>query len=98
MRATKVLLLGLGRFGGGTATVRYLAGLGYRVRVADHAEPATLRDSVAALADLPRLEFCLGRNDDFLLDGVDLVVCNPAIPQKHRLLIRATAEGILLVG
>jgi UDP-N-acetylmuramoylalanine--D-glutamate ligase len=94
MRTTKVLLLGLGRFGGGTATVRYLAGLGYRIRVADQAEPETLRESVASLADLPRLEFCLGRNDDFLIDGVDLVVCNPAIPSKHRLLTRAAAEGI----
>jgi UDP-N-acetylmuramoylalanine--D-glutamate ligase len=94
MRATKVLILGLGRFGGGTATVRYLASMGYRVRVADHADPRTLRESVAALANLPRLEFCLGRDDDFLLDGVDLVVCNPAIPPKHRLLARATTMGI----
>ena len=78
MRSETALVLGLGRFGGGAAAVRHLVDQGYRVRVADSAQPETLADSVRSLQHVPRVEFCLGRADAGLLDGIDLVVCNDA--------------------
>ena len=59
-----VLLLGLGRFGGGEAAARYLLDEGAHVRICDRSGAATLHDSVDRLAesgDSSRLEWCLGQ-------------------------------------
>jgi UDP-N-acetylmuramoylalanine--D-glutamate ligase len=63
------------------------------VRVADRADAGSLAASVAALADLG-IEWCLSREDERLLDGVERVVVNPAIPDEHPLLAAARARGI----
>jgi UDP-N-acetylmuramoylalanine--D-glutamate ligase len=89
----RALVLGLGRFGGGREAARFLSRHGVRVRVADKAPVDSLRESVAALADAPGVELCLGREDLALLDDVDLVVANPAIPDHHPLLDAARHRG-----
>ncbi|MEE2887392.1 MAG: UDP-N-acetylmuramoyl-L-alanine--D-glutamate ligase [Planctomycetota bacterium] len=92
MSRRQALVLGLGRFGGGVASVRHLVRLGYRVRVTDRATAADLQDSVATLAAEPELEehleWRLGEpgDDTSLLDGIELLVCNPGIPSQHPLL------------
>ncbi len=88
------LVLGLGRFGGGLEACRALLRAGERVRVADRAPAAQLRDSVAALGDHRDLELCLGREDQRLLDGVDRLVINPAIRDDHPLLRAAAARDL----
>lgn len=100
MRRRRALVLGLGRFGGGVASVRYLGRLGYRVRVCDSANAEALRASVANLVANPslaeRLEWRLGEpgDDPRLLEGVDLLVCNPGVPNHHPLLEYARLGGV----
>ena len=90
----RALVLGLGRFGGGREAARFLARRGYVVRIADRDDDRALAESTAALRDLERVEWCLGREDDGLLDHVDLVVVNPAVPSDHPLVAGAAERGI----
>ena len=96
MPARRALVLGLGRFGGGLASVRHLRKLGYRVRICDRATADELRDAVLALAEEPELEWRLGESgeDPGLLSGVDLLVCNPGVPNEHPLLACARRSRI----
>lgn len=82
MRGVRVAVWGLGRQGGGVGVTRWLAGQGARVAVVDRASPATLSESLAAIADLP-VELCLGREDEAVLLSQELVIINPAIDPKH---------------
>ncbi|HLQ36981.1 MAG TPA: UDP-N-acetylmuramoyl-L-alanine--D-glutamate ligase [Planctomycetota bacterium] len=89
----RALVLGLGRFGGGLAAVRFLRQRGLAVRIADKSAGSDLQQSRAALADLD-LDWQLGREDRELLAGVDLIVVNPAVPDEHPLLAAASAAGV----
>ena len=74
----RVLILGLGRFGGGVAVTRWTAKQGAQVTVADQSAPESLAESVATLADCDiAYRFGAHRAED--LDGVELVVVNPAV-------------------
>ncbi|MEO6596241.1 MAG: UDP-N-acetylmuramoyl-L-alanine--D-glutamate ligase [Planctomycetota bacterium] len=89
-----VLVHGLGRFGGGREALRYLTRRGCRVRVADKSAGDDLQAVRKALAEVPSLDWQLGREDEALLDGVDALVLNPAVPDQHPLLLAARARGI----
>jgi UDP-N-acetylmuramoylalanine--D-glutamate ligase len=77
----RVLVMGLGRFGGGVGVTRYLAAQGAHVTVTDQAEAASLSDSVAKLADLP-IRLRLGGHHESDLDDVDLLVVSPAVNKR----------------
>ena len=74
----RVLVWGLGRFGGGVGVTRWLAGLGAQVTVMDQAPASALADSLAALAGL-LVDFHLGQERVDHLDHAELVVVNPAV-------------------
>ncbi len=73
-----VLVVGLGRFGGGVGVTRWLASQGAIVTVTDHAGGEELAESVQAVADLD-VDLHLGGHDLCDLDTADLVVINPAV-------------------
>lgn len=78
----RVLVIGLGRCGGGVGVTRWLAARGARVTVTDLADAASLDASVAAIADLD-VAFHLGGHDMRDLDDADLVVVNPAVDKRR---------------
>ncbi len=89
-----VLVIGLGRFGGGTGVVRWLVGQGAVVTVTDHASRDTLTESLDALADL-NLSFRFGKHELDDLDAANLVVVNPAVDKRASELLRtAVSRGI----
>lgn len=90
-----VVVMGLGRFGGGVGVTRWLAGQGCRVRVTDMAGPETLAESLAALEDLD-VDFALGGHDPSILDDADLLVVNPAVPDTAGLVVEARRRGVRL--
>ncbi|MCC6671349.1 MAG: UDP-N-acetylmuramoyl-L-alanine--D-glutamate ligase [Planctomycetes bacterium] len=92
--ARRALVLGLGRFGGGQEAAAFLLRRGWRVRIADRAPAETLREAAAALAEHEAIEWQLGREDEELLAGVDLLVVNPAVGLQHPLVLAATRMGI----
>jgi UDP-N-acetylmuramoylalanine--D-glutamate ligase len=82
----KVLVMGLGRFGGGVDVARFAAGAGARVVVTDSAAEDKLVDSVGQLRAFPGIELKLGGHDPDDFAAADVVVVNPAVPGDHPLL------------
>jgi len=78
LRGHRVLVVGLGRFGGGVRLTQWLVQEGALVTVTDQADASALSESVAAISDLP-VTLRLGAHDERDLDASDLVVINPAV-------------------
>ncbi|NLX14146.1 MAG: UDP-N-acetylmuramoyl-L-alanine--D-glutamate ligase [Phycisphaerales bacterium] len=96
IKDANVVVMGLGRFGGGIAVTRWLVGRGARVTVTDMAPADKLADSVAQLAGLP-VTFHLGGHDTADLEGCDLLVVSPAVPKdKSDFVQQAIARDIPL--
>ena len=94
LRGKRVVVMGLGRFGGGVGVSRWLAHQGARVLVTDLADHAALDGSLAQLAELP-IEYRLGSHDDRDLQGADLLVVNPAVhKERSEFFQEAVARGI----
>jgi len=90
----RVLVMGLGRFGGGTGVTRWLVGQGAEVTVTDLADEASLAESLKQLSGLP-VKYRLGSHDEADLDTADLLVVNPAVDKKRSVFFQsAVARGI----
>lgn len=75
----KVLVMGLGRFGGGLDVVRFAAGAGARVVVTDMAPEEKLADTIDSLRALPGVALKLGGHDPDDFAAADVLVVNPAV-------------------
>ena len=75
----RVVILGLGLFGGGGGAARYYAERGARVLVTDLREADALEESLSALQGLP-IEYHLGGHSEADFAGADRVIVNPAVP------------------
>ncbi len=99
LEGSRVVVLGLGRFGGGLGAVRALVDLGAMVTVCDRAPRSALQSSVDQLRDAVdggRVRLLLEQEDPGVLDACDLLVVNPAVPQpwRHPLLVEARRRRI----
>lgn len=95
----RVVVMGLGRFGGGVGVTRWLAEQGADVLVTDLETEASLGGSVAAIGDLVesgRVTLRLGGHNVSDFTTRDLVVANPAVPRpwENRFLRAAEAAGV----
>jgi UDP-N-acetylmuramoylalanine--D-glutamate ligase len=86
----RVLVIGLGSFGGGTGVVRWLAGEGAEVTVSDLRPAEALEGSLKALAGVS-FRGIWGAHPQEELDRAELVVMNPAVP-PHAPVFRRVAE------
>lgn len=82
MKKRHIVIMGLGRFGGGIGVARWYALQGERVTVTDQLPPEKLTESLAALTDLP-VKFELGGHPDKLLNDCDLLVVSPAVDKRQ---------------
>ncbi|MGE3164669.1 MAG: UDP-N-acetylmuramoyl-L-alanine--D-glutamate ligase [Planctomycetota bacterium] len=96
-RDLRVLVFGLGRFGGGSGVTRFFAERGARVTVTDLSSEALLAPVLEPLRELPIERFRLGehREDDFF--QADWIVVNPAVPPRAEFLEVARRSGAKLV-
>lgn len=91
-----MVVMGLGRFGGGIGVTRWLVGQGAEVTVTDSAPEADLVDSIRRLDGLP-VRFRLGGHDERDLDGCALLVVSPAVPKDRSDFVRAArARGVAI--
>lgn len=93
LAAQRVVVMGLGRFGGGAGAVRFCVNQGADVLVTDAAPPQELADSLARLKDLP-VEYRLGEHNVSDFTTADLIVANPAVRPDNRFLRAAAAADI----
>lgn len=93
LRGAHVLVVGLGIHGGGLGVVRFLVEQGAQVVVTDLKKADELAPSLSELEGLP-VRYVLGEHRLADLDGVDMVVRNPAVPAESPFLAAAQARGI----
>ncbi|MCP4421688.1 MAG: UDP-N-acetylmuramoyl-L-alanine--D-glutamate ligase [Chloroflexi bacterium] len=93
----RVLVMGLGRFGGGVGVSRFLRGCGAEVTVTDMATEEQLSGSVAAL-DALGIEFHLGGHIEEDFKTADLIVVNPAVKRDSEWLEIAREHDVQLTS
>ncbi len=93
LKGRRVLVMGLGLFGGGVGAVRHLLREGARVRVTDLRPAEDLSESLKALEGHP-VEFKLGGHDEEDFRSTDLIVANPAVPRFSPFLRAAETAGV----
>ncbi len=96
-----VYVMGLGRFGGGVGVIRYLASQGARVLIGDLGDEDSLSDSISqirVLLEQEQAELRLGEHQVDDLDGVDVLVVNPAVPLpwNNAFILEAKSRGIAI--
>jgi len=79
-----VLVMGLGRFGGGVDVAKFAAGAGAKVVVTDMASAEGLESSIKQLEEFPDIEYHLGSHDEADFKGADVIVVNPAVPPDNK--------------
>ena len=89
----QVLVMGLGRFGGGVDVVTFAHAAGAKVIVTDLAPAEQLSDSVGRLGGLEGIEFHLGSHDPADFEQADIVVANPAVSDDNKFLQIARRAG-----
>ncbi|MFQ5806352.1 MAG: UDP-N-acetylmuramoyl-L-alanine--D-glutamate ligase [Phycisphaerae bacterium] len=92
-KGKRVMVMGLGRFGGGVGVTRWLAQSGARVLVTDKAPAEKLRESVEEIADLD-VELRLGEHVEGDFRETDLVVVSPAVSESSPFLQAARDAGV----
>ncbi len=92
LQGKRVLVMGLGRFGGGAGVAQFLVEQGAQVRVTDLADADQLADPVAALSDLP-IDWRLGEHRVADFQQADLVVVNPAVKPHGNVFLNAAREA-----
>ncbi|HEY5504153.1 MAG TPA: UDP-N-acetylmuramoyl-L-alanine--D-glutamate ligase, partial [Sedimentisphaerales bacterium] len=91
-RDKKILVMGLGRFGGGVDVVKFACEVGARVVVTDLAKPEALAESIAQLKGLD-ITYHLGSHEPADFEQADMVVANPAVPLDNKFLQIARKAG-----
>jgi UDP-N-acetylmuramoylalanine--D-glutamate ligase len=93
LKGKTVLIMGLGRFGGGLDAAQFAAGTGAKVIVTDLASSEKLGDSVKELEKFPNIELHLGRHDEKDFETSDIIIANPAVPGNNKFLQIARNAG-----
>ena len=78
-----VVVMGLGRFGGGAGAAAFAAMRGARVTVSDRAHAEDLAkglDQISGLVRTGQVELSLGGHDPKVLENADILIVNPAVP------------------
>lgn len=92
LTSRRVLVMGLGRFGGGVGVTHFLVGRGARVTVTDLMPAEKLARSIEQIRGLP-VELRLGEHRVRDFQEADLIVVNPAVDLRDNVFLRAAAEA-----
>jgi UDP-N-acetylmuramoylalanine--D-glutamate ligase len=97
LEGVRVLVLGLGRFGGGLGVSRWLLDQGALVTVTDRASREQL-DGPASAVEEAGARLLLGGHEGVDLACTDLLVVNPAVPLEAPLVTAARERGVRLTS
>lgn len=93
----RVLVMGLGSFGGGADSAAFACGQGAQVTVTDLADEAKLGDTIQSLKDLP-IQWHLGSHSEDDFKNADVVIVNPAVPPDNKYLQIAKEAGAVITS
>jgi UDP-N-acetylmuramoylalanine--D-glutamate ligase len=88
----KILVMGLGRFGGGVDVVRFFCQKGAKVVVTDLAKQEALAESIGQLKGL-NVDYHLGSHEPADFEKADIVIVNPAVPLDNKYVQIAREAG-----
>jgi UDP-N-acetylmuramoylalanine--D-glutamate ligase len=91
-RGKTVLVMGLGRFGGGVDVVKFACSVGAQVIVTDLAKREALAESIAQLKGLD-VTYHLGSHAPADFEQADMAVVNPAVPLDNKFVQIARRAG-----
>lgn len=96
----KVLIMGLGVFGGGASSAKWFLKYGADVRVTDLRAEKDLGVSLKMFTkkQAASIDFILGRHRKSDFKWAEIVVVNPAVPRENEYLKLAKSSGALLVN
>lgn len=97
-RGRKILVMGLGRFGGGTDAAKFAVNAGAKVTVSDIAGADRLAGSIKQLDGLDGIEFHLGSHREKDFEQAEIIIVNPAIDDKNRFLQFARRKKKLITS
>jgi UDP-N-acetylmuramoylalanine--D-glutamate ligase len=89
----RVLVMGLGRFGGGVDVAKFACSAGAKVIITDLASTEQLSGSLKQLEEFSDLEYHLGSHDPADFEQADIIVVNPAVPNDNEFLELARREN-----
>ena len=89
----RVLVMGLGRFGGGVDAAKFAYQAGANVTVTELATAEQLSGSVKQLEEFPDIEYHLGSHDPADFEQADIIVVNPAVPNDNGFVELARREN-----
>lgn len=92
LKDKKVLVMGLGKFGGGVGVSRFCHEAGANVTVTDMLGRHELHESVEKLADVP-VRYHLGGHNVEDFTSADLVVVNPAVDRRNNAYLHAAERA-----
>ncbi|MHB1156993.1 MAG: Mur ligase family protein [Phycisphaerales bacterium] len=96
LKDQRIVVMGLGRFGGGLGVTQFLVNQGAKVLVTDLLPAEKLADSLAKLNGVP-VEYRLGEHRTTDFAHADLVVVNPAVdPRGNPYIEAAKTAGVPL--
>jgi UDP-N-acetylmuramoylalanine--D-glutamate ligase len=93
----RVVVMGLGRFGGGVDSALFAAKRGGDVLVTDLATEAELADSMEAIKDVD-VRYRLGEHRDADFSAAEILIVNPAVPPDNRYVRLAQKAGALVTS
>ena len=82
----KVLVMGLGRFGGGVDVAKFACSAGAKVIITDLASAEQLSCSTEQLEEFPEIEYHLGSHNLGDFEQADIIVVNPAVAPDNEFL------------
>jgi len=89
----QVLVMGLGRFGGGVDAAQFAYRAGAKVTITDLASAEQLSNSIGQLQSLADIEFHLGSHEPADFEQADIIIANPAVPNDNEFLQIARRAG-----
>ena len=93
-----VLIMGLGKFGGGVDVAKFACDAGANVLVTDLADGEQLEDSIAELEDFAGIKYHLGGHDFADFERADIVVVNPAVRGDNEFVKFAREKNIIVTS
>jgi UDP-N-acetylmuramoylalanine--D-glutamate ligase len=94
----KVLIMGLGRFGGGLDSAKFAEKTGAIVTVTDILPPEQLEDSAQELKDHPQIQLHLGGHQAEDFEQNEIIIANPAVPPDNEFLNLARKNNKLVTS
>jgi UDP-N-acetylmuramoylalanine--D-glutamate ligase len=82
----RILVMGLGRFGGGVDASKFACNAGSKVVITDLASRQDLSDSIKQLEEFSDIEFHLGSHNAVDFEQADIIIVNPAVPGDNEFL------------